>query len=139
MIKRKEKLQFESPERLNRLVEGAKIIGDLIADSNLRIDGGVMGNVSTSAKVVIGENGYIKGNLTCLDADVEGKVEGKLKIDGLLIVREKASITGDIQTAKLHIEEGAVFLGNCSMGTQGKRTSQDLPVENMRGEGDLVY
>lgn len=138
MIKRKEKLQFESPERLNRLVEGAKIVGDLLADSNLRIDGEVIGNVSTSAKVVIGENGFIKGNLTCQDADIEGRVEGKLKVDGLLILRDKSSVTGDIRTSKLHVEEGAVFLGNCSMGN-GSVKSMDLSASDVKSEGDLVY
>lgn len=42
-MKRKEKSTFESPERLNRLVEGTRIVGDLISDSNLRIDGEVTG------------------------------------------------------------------------------------------------
>ena len=56
-------MQFESPERLNRLVEGTKIVGDIFSESNLRIDGEVQGNISTAAKVVIGENGYLKGNL----------------------------------------------------------------------------
>lgn len=137
MRKRKEKLQFESPERLNRIVEGAKIIGDLIADSNLRIDGEIIGNVSTSSKVVIGENGSIKGNLTCLEADIEGNVEGKLNIEVLLVLREKAKIVGDIKTSKIHVEEGAIFLGNCDMS--GK-TGQANKIQNpIKEESDLVY
>jgi cytoskeletal protein CcmA (bactofilin family) len=138
MLKRKEKLQFESPERLNRLVEGSKIVGDLIADSSLRIDGEVKGNVSTSSKVVVGESGLIKGNLFCQEADIEGKVDGKLSIEGLLILREKAKVVGDIQTVKLHIEEGAVFLGNCNMG---KPTSNSKSVEVSKSEvsDNIVY
>jgi cytoskeletal protein CcmA (bactofilin family) len=116
MLKRKDKIQFESPDRLNRIVEGTKIIGDIISESNLRIDGEVRGNVSTSSKVVIGESGVIFGNLTCQDADIEGKIEGELKIDGLLILREQAKLFGDILTAKLHMEEGAIFEGECKMG-----------------------
>lgn len=117
MLKKKEKVQFESPDRLNRLVEGTKIIGDIISESNLRIDGEIKGNVATSAKVVIGETGLITGNLTCMEADVEGRVEGKLTIEGLLILRETSRIDGDIFTSKLHMEEGAVFEGVCKMGS----------------------
>lgn len=138
MMKRKEKNQFESPERLNRLVEGAKVIGDLIADSNLRIDGEIVGNISTSSKVVVGENGIIKGNLVCLEADIEGVLDGKIDVEGLLTLRSKCKVTGDIQTGKLSVEEGAVFLGKCNMGkTAGNSKSVD--VRKMDTSEDVVY
>lgn len=115
MLKRKEKSHVDSPERLNRLVDGTKIVGDIFSESNLRVDGEVQGNISTKGKVVIGENGVVNGNLTCQEADVEGKIDGNLSIEGLLILRETAKIIGDIQTARLHMEEGALFLGSCAM------------------------
>lgn len=137
MMKRKEKTQFESPERLNRLVEGAKVIGDLIADSNLRIDGEIIGNISTSSKVVIGENAVIKGNLVCQEADIEGKVDGKIDVEGLLTLRSNSKVTGDIQTGKLSIEEGALFLGKCNMGKTAA-ASKSVDVQR-REEDDVVY
>ena len=137
MLKRKERVQFESPDRLNRLVEGTKIIGDLVSESNIRIDGEVHGNVTSTSKVVIGDTGYIKGNLTCQEADVEGKIEGKLLIEGLLILREQAKVHGDIHTSKLHVEEGAVFLGECKMTTAGAQRSTSV---NIAPEADdIVY
>ena len=136
MLKRKERIQFESPDRLNRLVEGTKIVGDLLSESNIRIDGEVLGNVTTTAKVVIGEIGYIKGDLSCQEADIEGKVEGKLLIEGLLILREQAKVYGDIHTSKLHIEEGAVFLGECKMNTAGAQRSVSV---NTTEADDIVY
>lgn len=137
MMKRKEKSTFESPERLNRLVEGSKIVGDLFADSNLRIDGEIKGNVSTSSKVVIGENGRITGNLTCLDADVEGVVEGTVTIEGLLVLREKSKITGDIHTSRIQIDEGASFNGKCQMG---KRSVADqVTMGDITKEPSIVY
>ena len=132
MLKRKEKTQFEGPDRLNRIVEGTKIIGDLISESNIRIDGEVLGNITTSSKVVIGENGFLKGNLNCQEADIEGKIEGKLEIEGLLILREQAKVNGDIHTVKLHIEEGAVFVGSCKMSGHSLNTKSS-------NEDDLVY
>lgn len=133
---KKDKNKFESPDRLNRIVEGTKITGDLIADSSIRIDGEVEGNVSTSAKVVIGENGLIKGNLNCMDADIEGKVEGILNIEALLILREKAKVSGDIITGKLHVEEGAQFVGNCKMS--GFKVDGASFPKQQKAE-DLVY
>lgn len=136
-MKRKEKSTFESPERLNRLVEGSKIIGDLFADSNLRIDGEIKGNVSTSSKVVIGENGKITGNLTCLDADIEGIVEGTITVEGLLVLREAAKISGDIYTLRIQIDEGAFFNGKCQMGKRS--VSDQVTIGDLTKEPSVVY
>jgi cytoskeletal protein CcmA (bactofilin family) len=131
MLKRKEKSHVDSPERLNRLVDGTKIVGDIFSESNLRIDGEVQGNISTKGKVVIGENGVVNGNLTCQEADIEGKIGGKLSIEGLLILRETANVAGDIQTARLHMEEGALFLGSCAMrNASSKENTTSIPLEN---------
>jgi cytoskeletal protein CcmA (bactofilin family) len=137
MLKRKEKIQFESPDRLNRLVEGTRIVGDLISESNIRIDGEVQGNVTTTAKVVIGETGFIKGNLTCQEGDVEGKIEGKVLVEGLLILREQAKVYGDIHTSKLHVEEGAVFLGECKMSSAGEQRPASAGFTS--SADDIVY
>jgi len=127
MLNRKEKTHFENADRVNKLVEGTKIIGDIISESNIRIDGEVQGNITTSAKVVIGENGLLKGNLQCQEADIEGRIEGKLMVEGLLILRETSNIQGDIYTNKLHIEEGAIFLGACKMGAVGSHKMTSAP------------
>lgn len=137
MLKKKDKVQFESPDRLNRIVEGTKIIGDILSESNLRIDGEVKGNVSTSSKVVIGESGMIIGNLTCQDADIEGKIEGNLRIESLLVLREQSKVYGEIHTTKLHVEEGAVFLGECKMTTAGPQRS--VSTSTSPEADDIVY
>ncbi len=139
MIKRKEKAPFESPDRLNRLVEGTIIKGDIHSESNLRIDGEVIGNITTTSKVVIGEGGFVKGNLDCLEADIEGKVEGTLSVESLLILREQSKIYGDIHTTKLHIEEGAFFLGSCKMagGTKYSPKETYIPVGEEETENNL--
>ncbi len=117
MLKRHERLAFDSPDRVNRLVEGTKITGDIVSESNIRIDGTVDGNVSSSAKIVIGENGSVTGNISCIDADIEGTLHGDAEINGVLILREKATIHGDINTFRIHIEEGATFNGACRMNS----------------------
>ena len=110
----------------------------MITESNLRVDGEVVGNVSSAAKVVIGASGCIKGNLTCSDADIEGKVEGILKIDGLLTLRSQANIEGEITTGKLQVEEGAQFSGNCKMSNfSSGSTTVDKVAE--KPQEDLVY
>jgi cytoskeletal protein CcmA (bactofilin family) len=127
-----------SPDRLNVIVEGSKIVGDFIADSNVRIDGEIQGNVSSSAKVVIGKTGIINGNLVCEDSDVEGKIDGVLKVENLLTLRSTAKVVGEITTAKIQIEEGAEFSGNCKMSNFGSNAASSSSKENTLQE-DVVY
>ena len=83
--------------------------------------------------------GIIKGNLTCADADVEGRVEGVLKVDGLLTLRSNANIEGEISTGKLQVEEGAEFSGQCKMSNFiAATTTTSASKENMLQE-DVVY
>ncbi len=136
-MKKKVGVMGESPDRLNVIVEGSKIIGDFIAESNVRIDGEIQGNVSSSSKIVIGQSGLIKGNLVCSDADVEGRIEGLLKVEGLLTLRSNAKVTGEITTAKIQIEEGAEFSGQCKMSNFSASTTASAK-ENTLQE-DVVY
>jgi len=129
-------VQADSPDRLNVIVEGSKVMGDMITVSNLRIDGEVIGNVSSAAKIVIGITGRIKGNLTCGDADIEGKVEGILVIDSLLSLRANSNIEGEITTGKLQVEEGAKFSGTCKM-SNGSRAQTNVLKEKLAE--DVVY
>lgn len=137
-MKKKVGVMGDSPDRLNVIVEGSKIIGDFIAESNVRIDGEIQGNVSSSAKIVIGRTGIINGNLVCADSDVEGKIEGVLKVENLLTLRSTAKVTGEITTAKIQIEEGAEFSGNCKMSNFTASTSTSSAKENTLQE-DVVY
>ena len=134
-MKKRSTMQVDNPDRLNVIVEGSKVVGDMMTESNLRVDGEVIGNVSSAAKVVLGPTGYIKGNLTCSDADIEGKIVGILKIDGLLSLRSKANIEGEITTGKFQVEEGAQFSGNCKMSNFSPSIEPMLKKEHE----DLVY
>lgn len=109
-----------SPEQLNRIVEGSTLEGDLVCESNLRIDGRVKGTVRTDSRLVIGENGKVEGEVVCKDGEIEGKVDGSVTASELISLRSSAHIDGDIETKKLAIEEGAVFTGNCTMGSSGR-------------------
>jgi cytoskeletal protein CcmA (bactofilin family) len=102
-------------DRLNKILSGTEITGDIVSDSNLLIEGEIIGNVSCSGKVIVGTSGKIKGNLVCVNAEVDGAMEGELTIENLLVLHSTARIKGDIQTLKLNIEEGAYFEGACVM------------------------
>lgn len=107
---------------VNSLVKGTVVEGTVRAESDIRVDGVIYGDLTCSAKVIIGPTGEIKGEVKCVSAIIDGKFEGKLSVEDLLTVRETASVIGDIKTGKLIVQAGAVFNVSCDMGKSVKKT-----------------
>lgn len=101
--------------KINSIMEGTSIEGEIRSDSNIRIDGKVKGTVNARGRVIVGQSGVIEGEVNCQSSDVEGTVIGKITCQDLLSLKATAKIQGDINTKKLAIEPGAIFTGNCSM------------------------
>ncbi len=97
---------------------GTTIKGDLISNGDVRIDGTLIGNITGSAKVLIGQDGVVQGDVEGLQADIQGKVTGKLQIRELLNLRGDAVIRGNIHAGKLQIEPSVTFNGQCHMGKE---------------------
>lgn len=95
---------------------GTTITGDIVSSGDVRIDGVLKGNIRGSARILIGQDGHVEGDIEGLNADVMGKVQGKIVVKELLNLRANAIIKGDIRAGKLQIEPTVVFNGQCQMG-----------------------
>lgn len=96
----------------NKINEGTTINGDIAAQTDLRVDGKILGNISCASKVVIGAAAQIAGNIKCVDLTIEGKVKGNLEVNGILFFRQSATFEGDVKYMKLIVEEGATITGS---------------------------
>ena len=101
---------------INLIGAGTGIEGEIHSNGDIRVDGTITGGVNSKAKVVIGTTGLVEGDVTCQNADVSGTVKGNLTVSETLFLKSTAKINGDIYTAKLVVEVGASFTGNCNMG-----------------------
>ena len=99
----------------NTIAQGTIIEGDLKSEGDFRIEGVINGTLITNGKVVIGTTGLVEGSLSCNNADIEGKIKGKLVVLETLSLRASANVYGDVQTGKLAVEPGATFNANCQM------------------------
>jgi cytoskeletal protein CcmA (bactofilin family) len=95
---------------------GTTLKGDISSNGDLRIDGTVIGNVHSTAKIVIGANGMVEGDITGTQADIVGKVSGNIRTKELLQLRGESVITGNLYAGKLQVEPTATFNGQCHMG-----------------------
>lgn len=96
----------------NLIKNGTSITGDIAAQSDLRIDGKIAGNIQCAAKVVIGNSAQILGNIKCNDLTIEGKVKGNIEVGGVLCFKANADFEGDVKYKKLVVEEGATISGS---------------------------
>jgi cytoskeletal protein CcmA (bactofilin family) len=95
---------------------GTTLKGDISSNSDLRIDGTIIGNISSSAKIVIGNSGVVEGDIIGTQADIVGKVSGNIRTKELLQLRGECVVTGNLFAGKLQIEPSATFNGQCHMG-----------------------
>jgi cytoskeletal protein CcmA (bactofilin family) len=95
---------------------GTTIKGDISSNSDLRIDGTIIGNINSNAKIVIGGSGVVEGDINGNNADIVGKTSGTIKVKELLQLRGECVVNGNIYAGKLQIEPTATFNGQCHMG-----------------------
>ena len=114
---------------INRIVEGTSIEGEIRCESNIRIDGTFVGNLTTKGRLVIGPAGRIEGIVNCQNAEIEGLVKGKLFVQQMLSLKGTAKVEGDIFTDKLAVEPGSSFTGACNMGAKVKEMKKDVTAD----------
>ncbi|HMK55135.1 MAG TPA: polymer-forming cytoskeletal protein [Dissulfurispiraceae bacterium] len=94
--------------------------GDITVSGTLRIDGKLTGNIK-AGWIVVGEQALVKGDLSANGIVVGGRIEGTLKADDLVELKPSAHLYGDIQSKKLVIAEGGVFMGrSVTQGSDAK-------------------
>lgn len=118
---------------INQIGVGTEITGDVSTNGDIRIDGFLNGNLKTKGKVVIGETGSIKGEITCKNSVVEGSIHGKIGVAELLTLKATSSLQGDINTRRLAIEPGAKFTGNCNMSMDTSVSTANEPEKSTEG------
>ena len=97
------------------IAHGSRIDGDLKFNDGLRIDGEVVGNVSSSADspsiLVISEAAVVQGEIRAAHVIINGTVRGPVHASDLLELQPKARIEGDVFYKALEMHQGAVISG----------------------------
>jgi cytoskeletal protein CcmA (bactofilin family) len=114
---KKDKIALDLQAISTLISEGAILDGNLKAPAFVRIDGQVNGEVNIDEGLILGEKGFIKGNVFTKEMVVYGVVTGNLSVQSLEI-KSTGKINGDIKTTSLAVESGAVYNGNLLMNKE---------------------
>lgn len=101
---------------VNVIANGTQLEGNIVTNGDIRVDGIVKGNIVSKAKVIVGREGRVEGNITCSNIEIEGQVNAEsLSVSNLISLKATANMVGNIVAGKIAIEPGAEFSGNCKM------------------------
>ena len=95
---------------------GTLVTGEANFKALMRVDGHLSGRISSSSgTLIVGANGKVDANIEVAIAIVHGTVNGDIIATQRLELGRAAKLNGNIQTASLVIEPGALFEGSCKM------------------------
>jgi cytoskeletal protein CcmA (bactofilin family) len=110
------------------LGRGVALKGELSGREDVFIDGEFEGKIRVAgAGVTIGANGRVTAEVDADEIVVEGRLDGALRARQRLLIRCSGHVTGDIETPRLAIEDGAVFRGRVEMTQPGAARVAQAP------------
>jgi cytoskeletal protein CcmA (bactofilin family) len=115
------------------------IKGEISGSESLYIDGRIEGKISIpDNRITIGRNGVVQANITAREIVIMGKVNGNIECGDRLDIRSEGSVTGDVSTVRISVEDGAVLKGGIQVRSAEPKPekqpthSQIKPVETSK-------
>lgn len=117
-------------EALNGFVDsGCTIRGELEFSTYFRVDGRVEGKVRSKAELVVGEGGFVEGELDVARCVIGGEVRGTIRAAEQVTLHATAKVWADIQAPSLVMEDGAFLEGSVSMEPKGVKKNTTKPTQ----------
>jgi cytoskeletal protein CcmA (bactofilin family) len=118
----------------SRLGPSLFVKGEISGNEDLLIDGGVEGVVRLNERtLMIGPRANVRADITAGEVVVRGNLKGNILARGRIEVRNDGSVTGDLTTPQVFIEEGALFKGSIEIE---KSTEKETAISGSES-GDL--
>ena len=106
----------------NVLNSDVTVVGTLRFTDDLLVDGSVEGEITSDGVLTVGENAVIQAGektkvaVRTKSAIIHGRVTGDVVVTERVELAATAELVGDITAARIAIQEGAVFVGHCTVG-----------------------
>jgi cytoskeletal protein CcmA (bactofilin family) len=98
------------------------IKGEISGSESLYIDGRVEGAITfKDHRVTVGRNGVVAANISAREVVIMGKVTGNLECSDRVDIRGEGSLTGDIVSQRISVEDGAMLRGSVQLTPSEKR------------------
>lgn len=98
------------PDIVTTFGPGMLVTGNVVCAGAVQVFGRVLGDIR-AAHLIIGEGAYVEGNVTALDAIVQGSFKGTIH-GNTVKLQGNARIEGEVYNKSLSIEPNVVFEGS---------------------------
>lgn len=113
-------------EKIDTLIgKNTTIEGKISGHGTSRIDGTLLGDLDVKGDIIIGDEGRIQGNITCINVLISGTVEGNISTSEQLRITSSGKLFGDVEVKSFIVDEDAIFQGSCKMVT-GENNNIDI-------------
>jgi cytoskeletal protein CcmA (bactofilin family) len=125
----KEDKKVEYQEELH--VSGLFVQNDIVALNDVWVTKSVTGNIYCAKNIVVSEGVQVIGNIYCRQCILEGKVKGDISASGMIEIKAKAALNGNIITANLKVDPAAVLNGSVAIINikEGRRIYSDIKLK----------
>jgi cytoskeletal protein CcmA (bactofilin family) len=111
----------------SRLGPSLFVKGEIFGSEDLLIDGSVEGVIRLSErKLVIGPAANVKADIIAAEVVIRGNLKGNVRARGRIEIGNDGSVTGDLTTPQVFIEDGALFKGSIEIEKSAQnQTNED--------------
>lgn len=117
---------------LSIVARGTRIVGDVVSDGVLKIEGEIKGAVRAGRQVLVGKGGKLEGDLFSREAIVGGEVHGSITADERVELQASCLVVGDITGKRILMEEGSRVNGVLHMGDPATMSQAARPAVSER-------
>ena len=109
-----------------------KILGEIISDENLVIEGEVEGTITLKDhELTVGPSGRIHANINAKIVKIDGLVDGDISGKEKVVISKSGNVRGNIVAPRVILEDGGRFKGSIDMGPAvSADSSADLPLSD---------
>ncbi len=127
-----EPIKPETARDVRKLIVGRDITlsGEIAACDHLIVEGTVEASVKECHRLEVAETGLFKGAVEISEAEIAGRFEGQITVQGRLSVRSTGRIEGKIQYGELAVDAGGTLdgeiRGNGKVAKQAKEKEKPI-------------
>ena len=102
--------------------------GEVSGSESLYINGRIEGTVNfADNRVTIAPNGRVVANINAAEVVILGSVQGNIQCSDRLDIRSEGTLTGDVVTQRISVEDRAVLKGSVQVRAVEHRQTQAQP------------
>ena len=113
----------------------ASFKGHLKFEKGACLLGNFEGEISSKGELVVAEGAKINAEVQVENIRIDGELKGNLTAANKVHLSASGRVEGDIHASRLEVAEGAVLIGQCTVGTNGKDQPKGASKATLTGPG----